>query len=332
MNTPKTSVLLPVYRGMPYLAEAVDSVLGQSMQDFELLIGDDGSDDGTREFLASLSDPRVRVVPPGDSRGLFPNLNRLLPLARGALIRLFCQDDVLADNALEQEARFFQRYPEIGMAFCKYQEILPDGRRQTRLPHRDLPNVLEPPLATQHFFYHGCIPGNLSTVTVRREEFEQGGGFDVSYRVSGDYERWSRLGVRRAVGVIHQPLVWLRTHPKRLSSAEGSQVAFVRENARIRSQLLPRLPAELQDFAQSYAIRRTRVLDWHSALRYLLRGKGGAAARVWRTFSFGQWLSAGMWWFLTLNNRLIRPQARWVVPSDYGARLEKDQAEDRAVG
>ena len=71
------SVLMPVYNGMPYLPQAVASVLSQNHPDFELLVLDDASQDGSRKFLQDLRDPRVRTIQNEKNQGLFKSLNRV---------------------------------------------------------------------------------------------------------------------------------------------------------------------------------------------------------------------------------------------------------------
>src|SRR5918999_777873 len=80
-NMPLVTIVLPTYNGMPYLPEAVASILDQTLRDFSLLIIDDGSNDGTADYLESLTDPRIEVVR-GTHRGLGFPLNHPLPPAR----------------------------------------------------------------------------------------------------------------------------------------------------------------------------------------------------------------------------------------------------------
>ncbi len=298
---------------MPYLRETVESVLAQTLTRFELVIGDDGSSDGSRQYLESLRDPRVRFFPSKARAGLFPHLNRLLLRCRSPLVRFLCQDDALEKECLEKEAAFFAAHPDVQMTIAKYRSIGADGRVLSEGTLGDLPVVLPSSLATQHFFYHGCIAGNLSTVAVRAEALQKWGFFDESFRVSGDYELWARLAPHAPVGMIHQHLVRVRSHERQLSRARTSAVPFVVENARVRRTLLPLLPASVQTAARRFERRRHHVLDFHTALRCALSGRWRAAARIARELGAVGSFRALFHWGWTFNNRR-RPQAPWLLP------------------
>jgi glycosyltransferase involved in cell wall biosynthesis len=304
---------MPVYQGGAYLRAAVESVLAQTGAPFELVIGDDASTDGSRAYLESLHDPRVRFFPGKGPTGLFPHLNRLLGRCRGNLIHFLCQDDILEPGAVASQVAFFNAHPSIGMAYAKYTSIGERGQTIALGELGDLPPELPPMLAVQQFFYHGCIAGNLSTVTVRASVLKQTGYFDESYLVSGDYELWSRIASQYPVGVIQQYLVRVRSHAKQLSRARHSAVPFVLENAQVRAALLPHLPEKTRAAARRFERRRQGVLDFHLALRCALAGRWREARVIWSALGgVGSAHAAGLWVW-TLNNRR-RPQAPWVLP------------------
>ncbi|HRQ86196.1 MAG TPA: glycosyltransferase family 2 protein, partial [Flavobacteriales bacterium] len=94
-DTPKVTVLLPVYNSAPYLKKAVDSILGQSRTDFELLAIDDGSTDDSLGILRAYKDHRIRIVAHTHNQGLIATLNEGIGLARGAYIARMDADDVM---------------------------------------------------------------------------------------------------------------------------------------------------------------------------------------------------------------------------------------------
>src|SRR4051794_36039928 len=99
MHKPALTVLMPVYNGMPYLREALDSILSQSFENFELLIIDDGSKDGTADFVRSYSDSRIRLIS-RPNKGLIDTLNEGLEIATTPLIARFDADDICMENRL----------------------------------------------------------------------------------------------------------------------------------------------------------------------------------------------------------------------------------------
>jgi len=300
---PSISIVLPVYNGEHYLRRCLDSVFAQTHREFELVAADDGSSDGSAALLASSADPRLRVLPAIGWRGLFGNLNRLIGEARAPIVKILCQDDELTPDCLAEVTRFFGKHPEVGMLFHKTVVVDAGGATLREDSTEDLPDTLPPRLAQQHFFFHGCIPGNLSTVAFRASAFVEAGGFDASFEVSGDYDLWVRLCGKRPLGVLQRRLLRLRLHAGQLSRARASGVRFIRENRRIRRTIAAGLSPELRERANRFEKKRHCVLDWHYAVRAALALRPAEFARVVCALGLGDafW---GMWfWLVTLNNR-----------------------------
>jgi glycosyltransferase involved in cell wall biosynthesis len=119
---PRVSVIMPTYDAMPFLVDAVNSILQQTFNDFELLIVNDGSTDGSREYLDSLQDSRVRVIHQ-ENLGLVDALNRLLDEARGEYIARLDSDDISEPKRLEAQVQFLSKNPEADAVFCAYTKI-----------------------------------------------------------------------------------------------------------------------------------------------------------------------------------------------------------------
>src|SRR5437870_2690752 len=115
MATPAVTVLMPVYNGARFLAGAMESVLGQTFGDFELLAINDGSSDQTAEILASSRDPRVRIVENGRNLDLIASLNKGLDLARGDYVARMDQDDLALPKRLEKQVHFLSASPRTGL-------------------------------------------------------------------------------------------------------------------------------------------------------------------------------------------------------------------------
>jgi len=314
---PQVTVILPVYNGASYLSKAIESVLKQTLQDFELLIRDDGSTDNSVERIRAIQDPRVRLLTTEKRLGLFGNLNALIEESKSPLIHIFCQDDLLEKDCLKTEKEFFDSHPEIGMSYCKSKSLDENGAVSSPDLVVDLPSVMETELSLQHFFYHGCIPGNLSTVCIRRSAIDSVGAFDSNLKVSGDYELWTRICSRYPLGVIHQQLVLLRHHEERLSNRPESVIRFIRENRKIRRSLISSLPSSTQKQALRFEKKRHCVSELHQGLRLLVRGKWKSAQEVFSLFGIRGLFESLFFWLVTGNNRLHRPQAPWVLPKGY---------------
>lgn len=311
MPEARFSVLLPVYNGERYLAECIESVLTQDFSDFELLIGDDRSTDGTLALVGRYADSRIRVFRSESNLGLFGNVNRLVQAAKGSLVRILCQDDKLEPNCLSEEVKFFSRQPTLGMAYCNVVLVDAEGRQIHQVSGGD--KVIEPHLSLQHFYYDGCLPGNLSAVSLRRDCFQKYGLFDERFTVSGDYEMWVRVCKERDMGVIGKPLVRIRNHQAQLSRTLKSGVEFVAQNRNVRALAFKALDPEAQARGRFYTLFRQNVFDAHFALKLLLSLHPFHAWKVARTMGMAEFLSSVFFWALTLNNHLWRPARKFVI-------------------
>ena len=121
----RVSVGLPVYNGEQYLSETLDSLLAQTYDDFELIICDNGSTDGTeaicRDYAAR--DPRIRYERHEQNQGAAWNFNRTFELARGEFFKWAAADDLCAPTFLERSVDALDRDPEVVLAFARCQEI-----------------------------------------------------------------------------------------------------------------------------------------------------------------------------------------------------------------
>src|SRR2546423_279818 len=108
------TVTLPVYNAMPYLQAAVESILGQTYSDFEFLIIDDGSSDGSADYLRSLRDPRVRLSV-RENRGLGATLNELFRNSRTEYVARMDADDICEPRRLEKQMAFLRDHGNVVM-------------------------------------------------------------------------------------------------------------------------------------------------------------------------------------------------------------------------
>jgi glycosyltransferase involved in cell wall biosynthesis len=215
---PYISVLLPVYNGGAYLHPAIDSVLAQTLADFECLVVDDGSSDGSAAVAAAYArrDPRVRLIRMDGRRGLVAALNTALAVARGPLLARMDADDVSLPGRLARQAAELEREPALAFVSSRvaYQ---PEGpgtgglRRYVEWQN----SLLTPAEIRRDLFVES--PVVHPTVLMRRRVVEAAGGYrDVGW--PEDYDLWMRLllGGGVAAKVPETLLVW-RDRRDRLS-------------------------------------------------------------------------------------------------------------------
>jgi glycosyltransferase involved in cell wall biosynthesis len=122
-STPLVSVLMPTYNGGDYVISAVNSILNQTFADFELIIIDDSSSDGTIEVLKEIVDPRIQLIFKPINSGLIDTLNLGLKVAKGKYILRMDQDDISIQNRIEVQLDFMEANPDIAVCGAGYQVI-----------------------------------------------------------------------------------------------------------------------------------------------------------------------------------------------------------------
>jgi glycosyltransferase involved in cell wall biosynthesis len=187
------SVIIPAYNYADFLASAIQSVLRQDHPDFELLVIDDGSTDGTAALVAGLTDPRIRYVHQANA-GLSAARNTGIRLARHPLVAFLDADDEWLPTHLSSAVAAFRRLdPSFALVAAGSARIDSSGNPLSAYPL--LPADREVPVS-DIIIKTRFMP---SSVVVRREVFEECGLFDTSLRSSEDRDMWIRVGKRHRV-------------------------------------------------------------------------------------------------------------------------------------
>jgi len=231
-------VILPVFNGMPYLKQSVQSVLAQSFHNFDFLILDDDSTDGSWEFLSTLDDPRITLMRNPTNKGLFYNLNHMIKRSDCPLIKLWAQDDVMSLNCLGEILSFHECHPDIGFSYTGRETIDRDGRIIVTERNDHTPELVSPELHARIAFFVGSIAGNIANVTLSRLALEKVGLFREDMRISGDFDMWVRLAREHPVGCIHSRLIQLRDHSGQLSRQETYWIYHLKEDIEVYRYLL----------------------------------------------------------------------------------------------
>ncbi|HXG51616.1 MAG TPA: glycosyltransferase family A protein [candidate division Zixibacteria bacterium] len=197
LNDPLVSVVIPTYNRWPMVREAVESVLAQSFRDFELIVVDDGSTDGTAERLASVRGVTVLRRSRG---GPAAARNAGVARSRGKYVAFLDSDDLWLPRKLELQTAYLEAAPE--REICQSEEIwLRCGVRvNPKARHR------KPSGDIFRRSLDLCLV-SPSAVMMTRELFDRMGGFDESFPVCEDYELWLRIGARYPVWLLEEPLV-----------------------------------------------------------------------------------------------------------------------------
>jgi glycosyltransferase involved in cell wall biosynthesis len=207
---PKISVIIPTYNRLPMLKEAVDSVLAQDFEDFELIVVDDGSTDGTYEAIKEYGG-RVKVLQNPQNRGVSAARNKGILHAKGKYLAFLDSDDLWVKGKLNIQATFMDDNPQYPL--CYTDEIwIRKGKRVNPM--------------MKHAKYSGwilekCLPLctiSPSSAMMRKTLFKRVGLFDEALPVCEDYDFWLRVSVRFPIFFIDKKLIIKRGgHPDQLS-------------------------------------------------------------------------------------------------------------------
>lgn len=306
---PRISVILPIHNGGRFLRESIQSVLDQTFEQFELIAFDDASTDESAQIVREFVDPRIRRFQADKNGGLFPTLNAAIREARGSILKLWAQDDVMAADCLEETIRFLDRYPGVGFCYSACVPIDENGRAIRDSNVDETPEFLPSELALRIMNLHGSISANISTVAIPTWAFSSAGPFDERLKVSGDFEYWVRLAQRNPVGHITRPLVSVRRHLGQLSRSKSSGVLFIVENARIFQELLKAVPERFIPDRLAWDRRHRLRLYVHHAFLEIRLGRIREARRILQAvWDEGALFRALGWWLFTLNGRLLAMQ------------------------
>lgn len=239
MASPKISIITPVWNGMPHLKECVNSAISQEFKNWEMLISDDGSHDGSREYLDTLKDPRIRIFRQEHNLGIFGNLNFLFSQAKAPLSQILCQDDYFAGPYSLHTIMGYWKNAAPATGFVRFNHMQEPSRQLTiDLQQRMAPPVITPEHASLWFFVFGNIPGNLSNVSLRTRVIDELGGFNQNFPFAGDFEFWVRASRRFSMGVEKELVAHVRRHEKVASNFLSLHGELYHQHLSIYEQLI----------------------------------------------------------------------------------------------
>ena len=206
-DKPAVTVLMPVYNGARYLREALESILAQTCTDFEFLVIDDGSTDGSPDLVAAYRDERIRLVRRERNMGLIATLNEGLQLARADLVARMDADDVAHPERLERQLAVLKAHPGLVLVGSDLEIIdaagVPVGYEPKPVEDAGLKLALSVICAIAH-----------PTVVFRRDAVLKVGGYREEFHAAEDYDLWTRLAGEGEFGNLPLPLLKYRINPQ----------------------------------------------------------------------------------------------------------------------
>ena len=247
-TAPEISVIMSVYNGVEYVAEAVESILNQTFSDFELIVIDDCSTDTTGEILKRLAerDERVKVHPNEVNLRLPSSLNKAILLARGRYIARMDADDIALPDRLERQYAFMEAHPNVALSSCRFMTlkngVISSGGCGGKCDSASIKALL---LVTNPILH----PGIIAKADAIRELL-----YDKTFTCTEDMELWTRFVMAGyEAEILPEYLMIYRLHDKQIT--ETTLEKQHREVVAIQKRYLGTLLAPMSEEQEAFYIR-----------------------------------------------------------------------------
>jgi len=297
MPRPKISVLMPVLNAGKFFREALDSVLAQTYTDWELLVADDGSTDGSPDVLRSYDDPRIRTVPNPGHLGYLRSINRLFGMATGEFITFQDADDFCHPERFRRQVEALENDPDLGLCGTFIDVVDSRGKRLIEDSRPDDWESVKRVLLERNPF---CG----QTIMIRREIQDAVGGYRECFEGYSfqDYDWAARAAQRYKAINIPEVLYSYRQHPGSISKGVnvGRAVGFLLARALARQRAERGSDFVMEGNERGFAeLKRALSMPFENDRSFLYRDAavrffwGGLKARAIRCAVTATWL--GPW-------------------------------------
>ncbi len=223
---PKISVLMAVHNGTPYLSEALESIFTQTFKDFEFIVVDDDSSDGSMQLLRGIRDTRLRLIANKRQLGLSRSLNKGLAIAKGKYIARMDADDISLPKRLAAQYSFLETHSNIDVLGTWTKTLGLRSDRVWRYPTDDAEIRAE--LLFNSVLVH-------STIMLRRSTFAKYKfRYDTNVTRAQDYELWVRTSNHLRFANLGTVLHRYRTHDQQVGEQHGAEQRAVAARVRVR--------------------------------------------------------------------------------------------------
>ena len=284
-SIPRCSVVIPTYNRAHSVGDAIASVLRQTLADLECIVVDDGSTDSTPALLASITDPRLRVIL-GRHAGVAAARNLGVAHARAPLVAFLDSDDLWRPDKLAHEVSYLDRHPEVDAVFSDLEKqdgghVYPSFMRETAvfsqlLGEREYPDGVALSRREVFLVLLEEVPIKPSALTVRRSEFEKAGRFDETWSSSEDWEFLLRFARAHRFAYIDLPLALLRVGDDSLHRTDQARGDSAMIRLLLRERRLLHGDREARAAVHRGLVTRVKHFGWHHSDA----GRRRAAANV----------------------------------------------------
>ena len=213
------TIAIPTFNRSRYIDKAIESVLEQTYQDFELLVIDNASTDNTEDVVHSFVDKRIRYVKNEKNIGIIGNWNKCVQLSSGKYLTILGDDDILSNRFLKESMAVNNSHPTVGFTFAHCNKIDETGNFIKRWGYDFTPAGLIEGLDYLFYTldYEACLT-NSSTVLLKKEVFNSLEGFRIEFaRNVFDFNMWIRIASLYDIFFINEVLCDYRIHDNQVS-------------------------------------------------------------------------------------------------------------------
>ena len=229
---PLVSICMPVFNAERWIGAALESALGQTYTELELVVADNASTDATVEIARSLADPRLTIETATRTIGAVANHNRAIRLSRGAFVKLLHADDLLFPTCVEEMVALALEDARIGLVFAPREVLLeevsdPGWAERFARPHESFESLQRITEGRELFRqllaagFEGNWIGEPSAVLLRRAALERVGLFNERLFQIADVELWARIAYAHRLGFVDRMLSVYRHHEQSVWLLEG---------------------------------------------------------------------------------------------------------------
>ena len=242
---PDISVIMSVYNGETYLAEAIESVIGQTFQNWELIIINDCSTDSTAEILESFSirDERIKVHTNEVNLKLPSSLNKAISLSRGKYIARMDADDICLPDRLEKQYKFMEQNCDVALSSCRFMTVKNGVYASGGAGGRCNFEAIKAMLLVANPILH---PG-----VIARAEIMKKLGYDTTLTCTEDLELWTRMVMsNQKIAILPECLLIYRLHDKQITSTtlERQHTEVLKIEQKYYSVMLHEMSKEMAEF------------------------------------------------------------------------------------
>ena len=270
-ETPSVSVLVTVYNRERYIAPCIDSILASSWQDFEVIVVDDASTDGSREIAAAYADrdPRVKLFTNPDNLGDYPNRAKAASLASAPLLKYLDSDDIIYPHGLGAMMDAMRAYPDAALG-------LSHSRPEEEQPYPWQLSSVE--AWRKEFLGEGAMGSGPSGAIFRAAPFREVGGFR-NWGVLNDTDLWYRMSARWPVVLMAPGLVWWRRHVGQEFHGDEAALTYLTKGFELASESLASPGNPLTEAETRAAVSRVRRRFARRVMSIATRGRSPRVAR-----------------------------------------------------